>query len=139
MRQCPDQLAGAFDRELRIGIERNHIPHRRQHREIAVLYGEAGVSGPAQQVIEFRQLAALALPPHPSMLARVPAAFPMEQEESIGTVTFVQPVDARLRCVEDGFVGRRGLGVRVREVGEERKVNAGVPVREEADLHLVEQ
>ena len=49
-----------------------HVADAGQRVERADLRREAGVGGAAQQAIEFFELAALALPSHPHLLALVP-------------------------------------------------------------------
>ena len=63
----------------------------------------------------------------------------MEQEESVGAVQLVQPVDAASCGVDDRLVGRRGRRVGIAEIGQQREMDVRVPVRKEADLELVEQ
>ncbi len=54
-----------------IGIERDDVAHIGRHlRRVAGDRHEGGVGGAAQQPVEFVQLAALALPSHPFVLAR---------------------------------------------------------------------
>ena len=112
---------------------------RGQHRQVAVADGEARVGRAAQQPVELRELAALALPSHPSPLAGVPAAIAMKEEEAARPVPLVELVDPPLRGVEQrGFpFERRPIGVRM--VAEQREVEVRVAVGQEAHFQVVEQ
>ena len=76
-----DQLARGIARQLRIRIERDDVADARQRLAGTDRGGEAGIGGAAQQAIEFFQLAALALPSHPHLLALVPQALAVQKRK----------------------------------------------------------
>ncbi len=82
MRQRADQPPAGFHRQLRVGVERDHVADGRQNRRLAVLDDEARVGRAAQQAVELGQLAALALGPHPAALARRSTAARGERRRS---------------------------------------------------------
>ncbi len=104
-----------------------------------MLDDEAGVRRLPQQPVELVQLAALALPAHPAPLLRVPAPLAVEEEEAVGAVPRVQPVDALAGDVQQRLVAGEDLLVGVAEIGEQREVQVPVAVGEEADLEVVEE
>ena len=63
-----------------IGVERNHEADLGKNREIADLHRKTVVLA-AQELIQIEQLAALALPSHPSFFARVVDPVAMEKKE----------------------------------------------------------
>ena len=94
MRQRANQAACRLERQLRVGIQRDDISHRRQGRVIPVADHEARIRRAAEQAIELRQLASLALPSHPSAFAWIPAPLAMEVVETIRSVAGVQLANA---------------------------------------------
>src|SRR4029079_491763 len=82
MRDDADETPGRVARQSRVRVERDAVADRGEHADITDLDREAGVGGAAQQPIEFFDLAALAFPAHPRVLAFVPLARAMEQEEA---------------------------------------------------------
>ncbi len=106
MRDDADELLRGVARQARVGIERDAIAHRRENVQLADLHGEARVGGASQQPVEFFDLAAFALPPHPRVFPRVPAPLAMEQEEAI-RVLGAEPLVEGLDCPR---AQRRGVG-----------------------------
>src|SRR5664279_671712 len=80
MRHRADKLARGVARQLRVGVERDDVFHPRQKRDVADDERER-VSRAAQECVQRRELAALALEAHPDPLLRIPRAWAMEQEE----------------------------------------------------------
>jgi hypothetical protein len=136
MTQRPDHPARRVERELRVGIQRDHVLERRQQGAVALHDREARVACAAQQPVQLGQLAALALPSHPAPLGFVPTAFALQEEEPVGAVPCVQLVDLPLRLLNHREVRRHRLRVGVGEVVEEGEVKMRIAVREIADLEL---
>jgi hypothetical protein len=89
-----DELSRGIARQLRVGVERDHVPHVRQRRGPPDDEREAIFSRAPQKGIEVRELAPLALVTHPYPFLRIPAARTVEQEEAVtGGVTRI-----RIRC-----------------------------------------
>ena len=137
-----DQGLRGVARQPRVGVQRDAIAHRRQDRQFADLHGEAGVAGAAEETVELLDLAPLALPSHPHLLAGIPAPFAMKQEEAIGVLRAEAPVerlDAVARRRENrriaGHLARLGVG----EVAEDREVNERVEIAEREHLHVLQQ
>jgi hypothetical protein len=107
MRDDADQLFRGVARQPRIGVERDAIAHRRENAERPDLDGEARVGGASQQPIEFLDLSAFALPPHPRVFPGVPAPVAMAQKEAIdmfGTESPIEILHSCARAREDGRV-----------------------------------
>ena len=74
MRHGADELLCGFARQLRVGIQRDDIFHAGQNAGVADQQRKRiGLAG-AQQGIQVRQLAALALVAHPDAVMRIPPA-----------------------------------------------------------------
>src|SRR5438067_11667656 len=83
MRHCADKLAGRLARQLRVGIEGDDVFDFAQNRLVAHYRGEAFRAAPAEKGVELHQLSAFPFVAHPQVLARVPAAGPMEKKKGI--------------------------------------------------------
>ena len=137
-----DQGLGGVARQLRVGVERDAVPHVGQNRQVASGVSKSGVAGAAKQAVELLDLPALALPSHPHPFLLVPLAIAMEQVEAaaaVAGVAMVQGVDARSRGGQNVGVVRPVLGEGVGEVAEQREVNARIEVAERLNLEVREQ
>src|SRR5690606_28490540 len=113
-----DELAGAVLRKLRIGVERDDVPHRPQHLGTADDVAEAVFGAAAEELVEFIELAALSLPAHPDAFLRVPPPRAMEEEEDVVPlrgVFAIERVDRLLGGLEQRVVAGHVL---LRSVGE---------------------
>ena len=146
-----DELPRRVARQLRVGVERDDVAHAPQQRRVADDQREA-IGWPrllvaAQQRVQVRELAALALVAHPHPVARVPAARAVEQEESIGIrrarrlgpVFVVQRLDLLPRMAQQCVVAGQRLLRRIVEVGEQAEVQLCVAVGHEAHFQCVDQ
>ena len=104
----PISALGGVARQARVGVERDAVADRRQHVQLADLGREARVGRAAQQAVELLDLAALALPAHPRVLAGVPLPVAMEQEEAI---RIARRRTRALSAVDAGARARRECGV----------------------------
>ena len=103
-----DQFARGVAGEACIAVERDAIADARQNLDVSLGDHEAGVGRPAQQAIEFFDLAALALPSHPERFALVPVTLTMKKVENItavAAVLLVERPDAGARGFENCGVG----------------------------------
>jgi hypothetical protein len=82
MRDRAHEHARGAGREHRVRIQRDDVAAFLQRGRTADDGGKH-VGTAAQELVELAQLAALALPPHPGVLLRVPLPDAMEQEEGI--------------------------------------------------------
>src|SRR5262249_1960891 len=86
MGQDGDQPPGRVARGVRIRVQRDDEADGGQPGSGALDRCETRVARPAQEPVELVQLAALALPAHPTVHDRVPTASAMQQEEPGGPV-----------------------------------------------------
>ena len=91
MGDLADEAPGRAVRKQGVRVDREHIPDRPRksagHDPQLVVVTPAGDHG-----VELVQLAALALPPHPDALTRVPAPAAVEQQEAITGIALVESV-----------------------------------------------
>ncbi len=151
MRQRADELAGRVARQLRVGIQRDHVLHLLQHRGRADDQRESLARAAAQQLIEVAELAALALIAHPEALLRIPAPRAMQEEERLGAtgvlaaggraraIFLVEDLDARARQAEQRLVFRLRFLGRVAVIGEQGELQVRVAIGEEADFERLDQ
>ena len=127
-------------RQLGIGVERDHEAELGKNREIPDLHGKTVVLV-QQELIEIEQLSALALPSHPSSLARVVDPVAMEKEKRAHTlsgVSFIEFTDqSRAQCHQRTFF-RRGL-IGIRQIGYQRKMNITIVVAQETYFQIFHQ
>ena len=137
MRERADELVRGFARQLRIEIEGDHKLHALNQRKIADLHGK--IIGLIQKIaIEVEKLAAFALPAHPDAFGFVENAMAMEMEEralGLRGVFRVQFFD-QARAEGREFIFFIELHFRVRWIGEQREMNVGVAIREEANFEI---
>ncbi len=151
VRHRGDELPGGVARQLRVGVERDHVAHARQLRRVAHDQREA-VAGPhagpaAQQRVQVGELAALALVAHPQPLLLVPAARAVEEEEAVAAVRLVsrravlavQLFHLRARLAQQHVVVVAVLVAPVEEVGEQAVVQLRIAVGEIAHLERLDQ
>src|SRR4051812_30369887 len=80
MRHRADKAGRGVARQLRVGIECDHITNFTQYGEIANLHGEA-VKPATKVLIEVEQFAALSFPSHPPSFQRIEHAVAVEHVE----------------------------------------------------------
>ncbi|MCE9572902.1 MAG: hypothetical protein K8W52_07075 [Deltaproteobacteria bacterium] len=139
VRERADQPVRGAHRELRVAVEGDHEPDRGEARRIADVARVAGLGVPAQEAVELLELAALALPAHEPLLARVPARAAVQQVErpdAILAVVAVECLERRARALEQRAVG--GRDQRVDVVGQERELQLRIGVGEVVLLELVD-
>ena len=103
---------------------------------------EAGALVPAQKLVQFRQLAALALPSHPDAFGWVPLALAVQKKEAPDAamvIAFRQRVDARARMGQQALVLGQGLGRGVLPVRQQREEDVTQGVRQIVRLQHVGQ
>ena len=140
VRHQADETGGGAPGKTRIRVEGDDEPNvggdgrtptRDRH--------ERRVARPPKQAVELVKLAALALPPHPLALGRVPHTPAMQQEKAIAavgrrTVATIQIRDALGRRRHQRRILGHRLGRRVHMVGQEREANVPVRIGEVVDL-----
>jgi hypothetical protein len=142
VRQRRRQPSSGVARDLGVGVERDHEAHVRERDGIADVHGKAGAAVAGEQAIELRELAALALPPHPAAFRRVPAPAAVKEMEGAAAtlpVLEVERGDAGARAREEIAVLGHGLGGCVGEVRQEGEHDVRVRAREPVDLDAGEE
>ena len=140
MRGNSDEIAGHSDRHACVGIQREHIAHiRRRSRRAPARRDERGGALAEQQVVQLRELAALALPAHEAMFLLVPLPATMEQIEA----RFVcrRSLVCRIQC-GDGVRGHReqrsiviqGRCRRIDTVGKQGETQLGIRIGQRVNL-----
>ena len=92
---------------------------------------------PAQQAIELGELAALALPPHPSPVCRASHAAAVKEDVTVITGPFplrVEPGDALAGQSQESSSSSCRSTALSQMVGQEREVHVGVEIRQRSDL-----
>ncbi|MBK7332823.1 MAG: hypothetical protein IPI87_10830 [Betaproteobacteria bacterium] len=87
MRHRSNHLPRRIPRQLRVGVQRDHVLHVREHPRVAHDEREALACAAAQERVQVAELAALALVAHPQALLRIPPARAMKEEEGIADRT----------------------------------------------------
>ena len=120
MRQFADQTADGIAGQPGVRVQGDHIADIGGHGDARQ---ECGVGRPAQQAVQFGQLAALTLPSHPAGPGRIPQPAAVQQQEPGGAghrIGLVQPVNGGGRCGDQSGIlrGHFGRGIRaVRQQG----------------------
>ena len=136
VRDLSDQLLRGVARQPGVGVECDHVAEAAGDSSLESHV--AGARGAAQVGVELHQLAALALPAHPGVFARIPAPFAVEEQEPV-TILLVQGSDPVPGEVEQGLVVRGVFGGGVGPVGRRSKIDLPVIVCQEVHLQGVHQ
>src|SRR5450759_2357272 len=126
MRNDADQLFRRIARQSRVRIERDAIAHRREDAQFADLHAEARVGCASQQPVEFLDLSAFALPPHPRVLLSIPAPRTMKQKKAIrmfGAEPSIQVLDTRACSGKNRWVAGQFARIGVGEIAENREMD----------------
>ncbi len=149
-----DELPRRIARKLRIRVQGDDVLHVGQDSSVADDERKAAVGNSAssialaaaQQRVQVRQLAALALVTHPDPFLRVPPPRAMEEEEIVApgfalsiAIFLVQLFDPRLRQPYQRPVLRERFLVRVAKIGQQAEVQAFIPIRQEPDFQRLDQ
>ena len=97
----------------------------------------------AQQRIQVRQLAALALVAHPDPVLRIPAARAMEEEEGVAPpnpryFSFSSSIRCRASCSSGSSSGRVSSR-RIAKIGQQAEVQVVVAIGQEPDFQRLDQ
>ena len=146
VRHGAGKLPCGVARQQRVSVERNHVLDLRQCARLAYDPGKLLRPATAQDCIERRQLAALALVTHPETLSRIPAARPVKQEEMVGSVTRIgapvlqiQSRDKLLGPPQQRVIRWQRFADRITKIGQQPEMQIGVAVGEEAHLKCLGQ
>ena len=134
-----DQRAQAAWRQVGVGVERDDVARvRRRRRQVAEI-DEGPVRGIDQRLQQAFELAALAFPADPALLALAPRPLAMQEQEARRLPTRVALVELRdgaPRGVEQVGVARQGLRIGIGEVAQQRELRMPLRVRERVLLEL---
>ena len=142
VRHRADQFPRRVTRQLGIGVQGNHILHIQQNRGIADHPREAILSVAAQQRVQIRQLAALALIPHPDLFLRIPAARAMEQEKRFAAhppILLIQRRDPLCGEFHQRVILWLGFLRRIPPISQQRKVQAVIAIGQKSDFQRLDQ
>ena len=142
VRHRPDELPRGFPRQLGVGVERDDVLDVGQCGDVAYDEREAVAAPAAQQRVEIRKLAALALVTHPDLFRRVPAARAMEQEESISRarcVPRVQLFDSIARTPQKRLILAQRFLRRIGKVRQQAEMQVVITIAEKPDFERFEQ
>ena len=123
MGHLADQPAHRIAQDAGVGIQRDDELHVLRHGGAGQ---KAGIGRTAQQPVQFDKFAALALPPQPDALGRVPAALAVQEQKPVTVsrrIGLVQGCNRRASLDHQGRVGRRGFFVAIRPVRQKRVVH----------------
>jgi hypothetical protein len=137
-----DEEAGGVHRQLRVRVEGDDELDASQDGRVPHDIDEGALGASPKERVEFRDLPALSLVAHPPALRLVPAPGPVEQVEEPALrrpVLGVEPGYPHLKPLAQRRVARERLGVRVREIRQQREMKVVVAVREVMDLDRLEQ
>jgi hypothetical protein len=147
VREGTDQLSHGAHGQDRVGVERQDKAHVSRRRHEVRINDERSVRRTAQQAVEFLQLPAFALPPHPPRLRRIPQPTSMEHVEARVTsrrsfrrvpIPAVELPDCRHGVVVLGAVVRHVFAVGIGPVGEQRKVDFARAARQMPRFELMD-
>ena len=135
---APTSLRPASARQLRVGIERDHVTKAGEHAEIPDLHRET-IEASSHQVIQIEKLAPLSFPTHPTALGWVVDTMPVKKVKRGSTsgsrISPIEVIDQPDADVNQrvSFVLRL---VGIRRVGYKRKVEVWIAIREITNLQV---
>ena len=140
MRHRTNKSPDRADWQSGIGIERDDVADITRHGRRGTRHGEeCRVRHATKQPVELMELAALALPPHPHSLARIPASCTMIEQKAItavggGAVSRIQPRNAFARRRQQLHIRRHVFGGRIGPVRQKGEPHVAVIVGEIMDF-----
>src|SRR6516225_99479 len=140
MRQGFDHPPGGAAEQLCIGIQRDDKPNTLESSAIARAKKsfQLGRGFADEESIELFELAALALPADPALLALAPRASAMKKKEAPRSVPAIQLVDPAGDDVDILRVLRHALSRCVGKIGQECESQICIRISEVANLEPVE-
>ncbi|KFB67214.1 MAG: hypothetical protein CAPSK01_003331 [Candidatus Accumulibacter vicinus] len=122
VRHGADELPRRVTRQLRIGVQGDHVLDVGQYSGVSDDEREPVPATRTQQRVQRSQLAALALVSHPDAVVPIPQPRAMEQEENVPAtavaVLLVELVDSAPGQFQQGSVGRQRFLLGVAEIGQ---------------------
>src|SRR4029453_101627 len=139
MRQGFDHCPGGIAQELGIGIQRDDKSNALELRAIthAEESFQLGRGFADEESVELLELAALAFPADPALLALTPRATAMKKKEVLCSVPAIQFPDPARHEVDRLCVLRHAFPRRVSKIGQEREAQIGIRVSEVTNFEAV--
>ena len=127
MGHLPDQTPHRVARKSGISIKRDDVTHIvRNIRHRSVRCHEGGILRTAQQSVQFVELATLALPPNPALLAFIPDPASVQQQKAVAARRrAIAPIQACNAFDGDGkqrLIVVSMLAVAVRPIRQQREM-----------------
>src|ERR671918_351595 len=140
MRQGFNHPPGSAAEQLRIGIQRDDKPDTLESIAIARTEKpfQLGRRFANEESIELLELAALALPADPALLALAPRTPAMKKKEAARSVAAIQFLYPASHYVDILLVLRHALPRCVGKIGQEREAQICIRISEVANLESVE-
>src|SRR6266568_8014251 len=140
MRQGFDHPPGGIAQQLGIGIQRDDKPNALEPRAIARAEKsfQLGRGFADEESIELLELAALALPADPALLALTPRASAMKKKEAPRSVPAIQFLDPAGHDVDILCILRDALPRCVSKIGQDRKAQIHIRISEVTNFEAVE-
>src|SRR6266576_4075970 len=140
MRQGLDHPPGGIAQQLGIGIQRDDKPNALELRAIARAEKsfQLGRGFAHEESIELLELAALALPADPALLALTPRASAMKKKEAPRSVPAIQFLDPAGHDVDILCILRHALPRCVSKIGQKRESQIRICISKIANCEAVE-
>ena len=140
MSQRFNHPSSGVSQQLRVSIEGDDKPNALQLQAIARVEKsfQLGRGFAGEESIELFQLAALAFPADPALLALAPRSPAMKKKKPSRSVPAIQFLHPASREVDVFRVLRHGLARRVSKIGQEGKAQICIRISEESDFEAVE-
>ena len=142
MRHGGGHFPGGLRRQLGVGIQHDTVLNAAQLGNASFDQRKGFGHARQHQPVEVLDLAALPLMPHPSPLARIPQAWPVQEVEcrlAGPRVLGVQLADSRQRTIKQPLVFGHLLLDGVGQVGQEDHQKVGAPVAQVAQFKMFQQ
>ena len=142
MRHGAHKLPCDITRKLRIRVQGDDVLYIRETSRITGNERETVAGIAAQQCIQVRKLATLALVAHPDPLLRIPAARAMKKEKNViirSTIFCVQRLDFRLGQPQQRLVLGERFFLRVQKISQQPEIQIVVPISQKAHFQCLDQ
>ena len=122
-------------RQLRVGIERDHVANRQRQRSRMEDLCRAFT---AQERVQLFDLAALTFAADPTLLALGPDPAPVKQQEASARVARVQLGDSVVRRLQQFGIARRGRFGGIGEIGKQAEEEICFLIGKKTDFQLLD-
>ena len=115
-----NKLPGGVAGQLAVGVEGDDVTHGGQAAQVTDDQGEALSAVASEQGVELGDFPALAFVAHPQLVLRVPAAWPVKQEEALAVgvrVFAVERLDTLTGEQQQGGIALQHFASRIHKIG----------------------